>query len=76
MSLLFEKLDGDNIVRDDKGRVIVRERDSKVAIARFPDMDIKTKKYVANVYADLTKKDAQKAMKFLNYESNENEFCS
>ena len=32
--------------------------------------------YVANVYADLTDKDAQKAMKFLNYESNENEFCS
>lgn len=76
MSLSFKQLNGDNIVKDDKGRVVVRERGSKVAIARFPDMDRKTKEYVANVYADLTREDAQKAMKFLNYESDENEFCS
>jgi hypothetical protein len=76
MTLKLEKLDGENIVKDDKGRVLIMERGSNVAIARFPDMDEKTKKYIAEVYADLTGESAEKAMDFLNYKTDENEFCS
>jgi hypothetical protein len=76
MTLSMENIDGENIVKDDKGRVIVRAKGGQVAIARFPDMDETTKEYVAKVYADLTGRDADKAMQFLNYETDTNEFCS
>jgi len=78
MAFTFEKLDGENVVKDDDGRVLVRAKGGRVGIARFPDMDEKTKKYIAQVYADLTGFGfaREKAMDFLNYETNENEFCS
>jgi len=78
MTLSFEQIDGENIVKDDNGRVLVRSKDGRVAIARFPDMDEKTKKYIAQVYEDLTGFGFARddAMNFLNYKLDENEFCS
>lgn len=76
MKVSFDKVDGENIVRDDKGRIIIRQKQSKVAIARFPDMDEGTKRYVADTYSELTGKDIDSVMKFLNYKTDENEFCS
>ena len=76
MSLSFDKIDGENIVRDDKGRIIMRQKQSQVAIARFPDMDNSTKKYVTDTYVELTGRDVNVVTKFLNYETDENSFCS
>lgn len=76
MKLSFEKLDGENVVKDEKDRIVVRVKGGQVAIARFPDMDEVTKDYVAKVYEDLTGRDVDKTLQFLNYETETNEFCS
>ena len=65
-----------NIV-DKKGRdIIVFNKKGDPAIARFPDLDEAEKEYMVEVYVELTGEDPDKVMKFLNYESDENEFCS
>ena len=76
MTLLFEKLDGENVVKDEKDRIVIRAKGGQVAIARFPDMDEATKEYVARVYEDLTGRGTDKTMQFLNYETETDEFCS
>ena len=64
------------IIRDEKGRDIVKiNGQGRIAIARFPDMTLITKEYVINLYKDVTKEDPEKLKDFLDYKSEENEFC-
>lgn len=64
------------IIRDEKGRDIVKINDQgRIAIARFPDMSLTTKDYVMNLYKDVTKEDPEKLKNFLDYKTEENEFC-
>ena len=76
MSLFLEKGDLSVTVRDDKDRQIIKGNGDNIAIARFLDMDDKTKNCVAEIYQTLTGKDIQEVMDFLNYKTNESEFCS
>jgi len=64
------------IIKDPRGREIIRIGDNcKIAIARYPDMNEKIKKYVTDVFVDLTQKDPVSVRNFLDYKSEENEFC-
>ena len=62
-------------VRDEKGRRVIYVRDGKLAIARFPDMTDEMKEYLLDSYGDLTDGDVERLRLFLNYESEEEEFC-
>jgi hypothetical protein len=64
------------IIRDEKGRDIVKINDQgRIAIARFPDMSLTAKEYLLNLYKDVTKEDPEKLKNFLDYKTEENEFC-
>lgn len=65
------------IIKDEKGRDIIRiSPKGRVAIARYPDMDEKTKDYIAGLYVRVTNRNKEKIVDFLNYVGEENEFCS
>ena len=76
MYISVAKENGILVVKDDKGRILMKGKDDKIVIGRFPDLDERLKKYLADLYVDLTGEDIQKAKRFLNYENDENEFCS
>ena len=63
---------------DEKNRVIMKVKGGRVAIARFPDMIDEDKVLVANVYSDLTgvEDSYDRVIGFLNYETEEETFCS
>ena len=63
------------IIQDDKGRAIIKIDNGKIAVARFPDLSDKAKDYLVAVYADVTMEDPVKLRDFLDYKSDENEFC-
>jgi len=65
------------IIEDDRGRIIA-EIDDKghVALARFPDMPEEIKDYLVDLLVDSTDEDSKAVRGFLNYENEENEFCS
>jgi hypothetical protein len=63
-------------IKDNKNRIIFETKGSRFVIARFVDMDIETKNAMAELYSDLTGKNKEEVFKFLNFESNEQAFCS
>jgi hypothetical protein len=63
-------------IKDKNGRIIFETQGSRFVIARFVDMDIETKNAMAELYSDLTGKNKEEVFKFLNFESNEQAFCS
>lgn len=64
------------IIRDDKGREIVKINDNgRIAIARFPDLSPITREYVLALYREVTAEDPKELINFLDYKSEENEFC-
>ena len=64
------------IVKDDKDRVLLNVKGNDIALARFPDLDEEIKNNLADIYSDLTGKNKDNTKQFLNYETDENEFCS
>lgn len=64
------------IIRDEKGRDIIKINDKgRVAFARYPDSSLKTKEYIIALYKEITNGDPEKLREFLDYKSEENEFC-
>jgi len=70
-------LEKEVIFKDEKGRPIIKINDNgELVVGRYVDMTPTCKDYVASVYSELTGTDNKKIMDFLNYESDEGEFCS
>ena len=78
MSMSLQRNSVGSELVDGKDRVVIKVSGGRVAIARFPDMSYEDKKDVANVYSVLTgfKDSYDKVIRFLNYETEENVFCS
>ena len=64
------------IIKDKKGRLLLQAKGDRCVIARHPDMDNKSKLEIAELYAAITNKNVKDVMKFLNFESDIQEFCS
>ena len=65
------------VIKDKKGRELVKiDSKQRMAIARYPDLDEVTKKYIVSMYLELTGKKDSKLIDFLNYKTKQNEFCS
>jgi glucose-6-phosphate isomerase len=65
------------LIKDSRGREIVRiNNKGQIVIARYPDMNEQFKKYVTDLYSELTGKSKKEIVNFLNYKTEENEFCS
>lgn len=65
------------IIKDDKSREVIRINDKgQICIARFPDMSDSFKEYLMDLYMEVTDEDPQKLRDFLDYKTEENEFCS
>lgn len=66
----------DVIIKDEKGRDIIKINDKgRIAIARFTDLSDNTKDYILKLYEEVTSEDPAKLKDFLDYKSEENEFC-
>ena len=66
----------DTVIQDEKGRdIIVINDKGETAFARFPDLDVETKEYMIEVYREISNEDSQKLRDFLDYKSDEDEFC-
>jgi len=64
-------------ITDGKGRpILVISDDGKMAVARYPDMETEYKKYAVECFKTLTDGDWRKLERFLNFEEDDNEFCS
>jgi len=65
------------LIKDSKGREILKINEKgQIAAGRYPDLDKKLKSYVVKLYSELTGKPKKEVLAFLNYRTEENEFCS
>ena len=64
-----------NIV-DSKNRVLISVKDGRVLIGRYSDMDEATKSAILEFYTEFTGEDPLRARSFLDFNSEEAEFCS
>jgi hypothetical protein len=63
----------ETIITDEKDREILKISESgRIAAARFPDMHSSTKDYIVSLFPV---KDQEKLRLFLDYKSDEDEFC-
>ena len=63
-------------IRDKENKVLVEVNESSCLIHRYVDMDEQTKKEIGDLFFEATGTDRTKIDKFLNFESDEQEFCS
>ena len=63
-------------VKDKKERILFEAKNGRCIIARFLDMSQDTKDSLIELYVDLTGGNGDRVRKFLNFESEEQEFCS
>jgi len=64
------------VIKDSKGREVAKINDKgRIAIARFPDMDEGFKTYIIDLCKEMTNENPQKLRDFLDYKTEENEFC-
>ena len=64
-------------ITDDKNRPILVISDAgKVAVARYPDLKPEYKKYAVKFFRETTSGDWKKLERFLDFEEDDNEFCS
>lgn len=68
------------LIKDKRDRVLISvSNNGKFAIARYPDLDEESKKYIIDFFKESNEegeKGVERLRKFLDYETNENEFCS
>jgi hypothetical protein len=68
---------GDIVYKDEKDREIIRyNREGKGAIARYPDMTSELKDVISKIWFDRTGKNKDETLRYLDYKSEENEFCT
>lgn len=63
-------------VKDKSGRVVLKMIKDRMMVMRVPDMDEYTKKELIYLYTEFTSEDPQKLRDFLDFKSEDNEFCS
>lgn len=70
-------------IKDKKGRILLKINElGKIAVARFPDSTEKDKTHILNYCKavmqdnDNVEADVEKVRKFINFESDDDEFCS
>ena len=63
-------------ISDKDGRPLIKISKGRIIATRYPEMDIKTKELIANIYNDLTGNANKDIMDFLNYNNDNFEFCS
>lgn len=63
-------------IKDDKDRVLVHIIDGKVLVNRYVDLDDEIKSTIVELFKKLTGEDGKRVKDFLNFESDESEFCS
>lgn len=63
-------------ISDKDGRPLIKISKGRIIATRYPEMDIKTKELIANIYNDLTGNAKKDIMGFLNYDNESFEFCS
>lgn len=69
----------DHVIKDAEGKEVMRfNEDGEIAVARYPKLSPKLRKYIIDVYVDVTGEKAEKIESFLNYddEIKEGQFCS
>ena len=64
-----------NIV-DSKNRQLITVKDGRVLIGRYMNMDNSTKNAILEFYTEFTGEDPTRAKDFLDFKSEEAEFCS
>ena len=65
------------IIKDSRDREIIGiDSSNRIVVARYPDQDKQTKDYIVHIYSKLTGESSNKLIDFLNYVSEQNEFCS
>lgn len=64
-------------IKDEKGRTVIAvNKKGKIAIARFPDLSDEFKDYLVKTAVVVTDIDPQKLRDFLDFKTDQNEFCS
>jgi len=65
------------IIKDEKGREIINiNNNGKMAVARFPDMSDAVKECIIELYKDMTNEDIELIKDFLEYKTEDNQFCA
>ncbi len=74
---IFYKMFLDKIrITDEKGRTLLKVRDGRVLVARFDNMTDNTKSLIINLYREIAGEDIDGIKDFLEYKSEDFEFCS
>ena len=69
--------DFDTYIEDEQGKLLlILNKNGEIAVSRFPDMPEETKNMVVQLYAEMTGQSENNIRDFLDYTSDENEFCS
>lgn len=64
------------VIKDNKERILLKAKGGRCVIARYEDLNKEMKKDIATMYSEITGNDVNSVMKFLNFESEVQEFCS
>ena len=63
-------------VKDNSGRVILIVKDGKIAASRFLDMTDEIKDYIVSIFKEVSNRNSDEILAFLNFETEENTFCA
>jgi len=63
-------------ISDEKGRILIKVKDDRVLVARFPKMTENMKKIIIEFYSEFTGDNEETIRGFLEFENDEMEFCS
>ena len=67
----------DIYIEDEKGKpLLVINKNGEIAASRFPNMSTELKNKVIELYSEVTGESEDRIRSFLNYTSEDNEFCS
>ena len=63
-------------LKDKEGRTLLTVQGGRVLVARFPEMDNDLKDAIWHFYREITGDNDKRIKDFLDYNSDENDFCS
>jgi trans-2-enoyl-CoA reductase len=63
-------------ISDKEGRPLIKIKDGRVIVARYANMNEKTKSLIAEIYKEITDENSNDIKDFLDFKNDELEFCS
>jgi len=63
-------------VKDEDGKILLESKNNRVLVGRSVGMSEETKQMILEFFIELTGEDGKRIKAFLDFESDENEFCS